>query len=35
MAALQSGNAIGKEMLSQVVEKIGYSKIKTAKAELE
>ncbi|EHU1917813.1 TPA: hemagglutinin repeat-containing protein [Acinetobacter baumannii] len=34
MAALQPGNATGKEMLSQVIEKIGYSKIKTAKAEL-
>ncbi|WP_284118131.1 hypothetical protein [Acinetobacter seifertii] len=34
MAALQSGNATGKEMLSQVIEKIGYSKIITAKAEL-
>lgn len=30
----QRDNATGKEILSQVIEKIGYSKIKSAKAEL-
>ncbi|MFW1736993.1 polymorphic toxin-type HINT domain-containing protein [Acinetobacter sp. ULE_I001] len=34
MEAYQKGNNTGKEMLSQAIEKIGYSKINSAKAEL-
>lgn len=34
MEAYPKGNNTGKEMLSQVIEKIGYSKINSAKAEL-